>query len=449
MLDGVKPFLRPGVVFSGASDGSHILDLIDLRHLSLNTAAHDVLKLCNGKHSVEEIIASLEKTGDSSGAAGELDSSVRSFVAALVERDVLLAEAPRRVESASPMPPGVVFLEITRRCNLKCIWCYNNSSSRYNHAHKLLGRELTTEQWKRCIDQLSGAECTLLFTGGEALLRRDLLNIAAHARGAGFHTQLFTNGTLIKAHNAAAIAGHFDYVRITIDGATASTNDAVRGNGSFDNALRGMQALIDAGARVCWQAIISQLNIHELPAILRMALDVGASGLRMASVDPIGRGCDTRQLELSHAQEFVFWRFLTWAMEEYKSKIQIDWGADYCLEDAWLQTMEIEPGKAPSATPEGRRNPDYYMRFVRTSQCGVGTRSFLINAQGLIGLCPLLGPPEHTLGSVLTDDPLDVWYHNPVFSVFRDSTLEDFDDCSHCGFRYRCLGGCRGGRTGS
>ena len=56
MLDGVKPFLRPGVVFSGASDGSHILHLIDLRHLSLNTAAHDVLKLCNGKHSVEEII---------------------------------------------------------------------------------------------------------------------------------------------------------------------------------------------------------------------------------------------------------------------------------------------------------------------------------------------------------------------------------------------------------
>jgi radical SAM protein with 4Fe4S-binding SPASM domain len=434
----LKPALRPGVIFSETDDQCNVLDLIDLRHLKMNSVASQILALCNGKNSLEKIIEDIIK--HSSLSKDEMERSIRNFISILLEKDIILSESPKNIasdETLKPKPPGVVFFEMTKACNLKCIWCYNNS-------HDPLAKELTTEQWKQCIDQLSGHECTLLFTGGEPLSRSDLFEIAGYAKSAGLNTQLFTNGTLIDPGKAQAIADTFDYVRITIDGATAATNDAVRGKGGFDRALNGLKLLVDRGVRVCWQTIVSQINIHELNLIPQQAIEVGASGLRMASVDPIGRGGRVKNLQLNHAQEFVFWSFMAWAAEEYKEKIQIDWGADYCLEDTWQSVMSIEPGKATSSTPEGRKNPEYYMRFARTSQCGVGSRSFLINPQGFIGLCPLLVPPDITLGNVFEHDILDVWYNHRVFSIFRDMTLEDYDDCSRCGVRYRCLGGCRG-----
>src|SRR6266545_3616171 len=435
-LGEMKPFLRPGVVFSETQKGCDVLDLIDLRHLETSPGSLAVLKRCNGKHTVEEIVSAV--ADQSSLRRPELESSVPDFIASLIDRDILLSGDPV-VGTPAPPPsrPGVVFLEVTRSCNLNCVWCYNNSRA-------ALARELTCEQWKRCIDRLGGGDCTLLFTGGEPLARKDLIDIAQHAKQKGFRRQLFTNGTLVNERNVDALAATFDYVRITIDGATAETNDLVRGKGSFDRALRGMRMLIDAGVRVCWQCIVSRHNIRELPAILDKAIEVGASGIRMASVDALGRGCSTRDLELSPAQEFFFWRYLAWAMEEFKSRIQIDWGADYCLEQDWSTVMSIEPGKAPSATPAGRKDPRFYMKFARTSACGVGVRSFLINPEGFIGLCPLLTPPDVVLGHALTDDPLEVWQRHPVFSVFRQMRLEDYDDCAQCGFRYRCMAGCRG-----
>jgi radical SAM protein with 4Fe4S-binding SPASM domain len=431
-----RPFLRPGVVFTGTAKSCDALDLIDLRHVEMSASALPVLQMCNGKHTVGGIVSTLR--GRCASECGDLETLVPGFIDALAARDMVLEERPARAEKApAPQPPGVVFAEITRACNLNCVWCYNNSRTP-------LPGELTAAEWKRCIDRLAGAPCTLLFTGGEPLTRKDLLDIAGYARQRGLGAQLFTNGTLVNCGNAAAIAATFQYARITIDGATAETNDRIRGKGSFEKALRGMRLLLEQGMPVCWQCIVSQHNIHELPAIVEKAVEVGATGLRMASVDPLGRGCGCSQWELSAEQEFVFWRFLTWAMEEYKTRIQIDWGADYCLGQTWKTVMAIEPGMAPSATPEGRRNPDFYMQFARTSQCGVGVRSFLINPQGLIGLCPLLTPPDVVLGNVLRDDLLDVWYRHPVFSAFREMTLEDYEDCAGCGFRYRCLAGCRG-----
>jgi radical SAM protein with 4Fe4S-binding SPASM domain len=433
----ITPFLRPGIIFVESKGECDVVDLIDFRNLKMNSSALQMLKLCNGRHSLEDIVSSISK-GSSNGE--EMRQSFYDFFFSLLEKDVVLTDRPKYMvpsDVSKHGPPGVVFLEMTKGCNLRCVWCYNN-------AQTPLKNELTTDQWKKCIDRLSGNECTLIFTGGEALTRKDLFEIADHAKQLGFKTQLFTNGTLIDPQKAREIAHAFDYVRITIDGATASTNDFIRGTGGFKRAINGMQLLVDKGVPVCWQTIVSQHNLHELSMIPEKAIELGASGLRMASVDPIGRGSKVEDLQLSHAQEFVFWSFVSWAMEEYKSKIQIDWGADYCLEEAWETVMSIKPGEAPSATPEGRRNPQYYMKFVKTSQCGVGTRSFLINPQGFIGLCPLLAPPEIILGNVFENDILDVWHNNDIFKTFRNMTLEDYDDCSGCGFRYRCLGGCRG-----
>jgi radical SAM protein with 4Fe4S-binding SPASM domain len=434
MIKELTPSLRPGIIFSEHNNECTVVDLIDFRKLKVNPASIDILKLCDGRHGIDSILNRLRNI--SSLTFDELKKSTYDFISTLIEKDILL-EKSAETKNLTHTPPGVVFLEVTKKCNLKCIWCYNDS-------HISLTNELNTSQWKKVIDQLSENECTLLFTGGEALTRKDIFQLSRYAKEKGLKTQLFTNGTLVTTQNAQEIFDTFDYVRITIDGATASTHDYIRGKGEFDRAINGMELLINKGVRVCWQTIVSKHNIHELLLIPEKAIKMGAVGLRMSSVDLIGRGVNVEKLQLSHAQEFVFWSFISWAMEKYKSEIQIDWGADYCLEGDWEDTMSITPGEAPSATPEGRRNPNFYMKFIKNSQCGVGSRSFLINSEGFIGLCPLLAPPEVNLGNVLKDNVMDIWYHDEIFLNFRGVTLEDYDECRSCGFRYRCLGGCRG-----
>src|ERR1700733_9217731 len=86
-------------------------------------------------------------------------------------------------------------IEVTRRCPLTCLHCYNNLSMSDGDASS---RELTREEHYRLLDELATAGCLwILYTGGEIFARRDFLDIYTYAKQKGFLLTLFTNGTLI------------------------------------------------------------------------------------------------------------------------------------------------------------------------------------------------------------------------------------------------------------
>ena len=132
-------------------------------------------------------------------------------------------DAPGAPKVAAERRPIIVW-NITRTCNLRCVHCYSDSDAR-----KYPG-ELSTEEAKRVIDDLASFRVpALLFSGGEPLLRPDLLELLEYATGKGLRITLSTNGTQIDGIIAAKLkALGLSYIGISLDG-IGETNDRFRG----------------------------------------------------------------------------------------------------------------------------------------------------------------------------------------------------------------------------
>src|SRR6185436_19828470 len=115
-------------------------------------------------------------------------------------------------KSAKDRRPIVVW-NLTRTCNLKCVHCYTDSAARR------YPDELTTEQCKAVLDDLAEFKVpAVLFSGGEPMVRKDLFELAAHARDKGLHVVLSTNGTLIDRETAQRFKDlKFAYIGISLD----------------------------------------------------------------------------------------------------------------------------------------------------------------------------------------------------------------------------------------
>ncbi|MEI6634576.1 MAG: radical SAM protein, partial [Chlamydiota bacterium] len=174
----------------------------------------------------------------------------------------------------------------TRRCNLKCIHCYSNS------ADIDYPDELTTEEGKILIDNLASfGSPVILFSGGEPLLRPDLLELAAFAVAHGLRTALSTNGTAIGPREAESLRGSgFSYVGISLDG-IGPAHDRFRGmEGAFEKAVEGMRHCLRAELKTGIRFTLSRRTIEGLGAVIDLALSSGASRLCVYHLVPCGRG---------------------------------------------------------------------------------------------------------------------------------------------------------------
>jgi len=161
----------------------------------------------------------------------------------------------------------VVVWNCTQRCNLRCVHCYSASDASSGQD------ELTTADARAMIDDLAGfGAAVLLFSGGEPLLRGDLLELIAHARQAGLRAVLSSNGTKISPSLARELAGAgLSYIGISLDGASQRTNDCFRGrSGAFVAALDGMRNCQARGVKVGLRFTITAHNLAELPGVFEL-----------------------------------------------------------------------------------------------------------------------------------------------------------------------------------
>jgi heme d1 biosynthesis radical SAM protein NirJ len=188
----------------------------------------------------------------------------------------------------------VVIWNLVRRCNLCCEHCYSIS------ADVDFPGELTTEQVYRTMDDLRAFGVpVLILSGGEPLLRHDILEVAARAKSMGFYVGLSTNGTLIDASLAARLAATgFDYVGISLDG-TATTHDRFRRmQGAHRAALNGIRLCREAGIKIGLRFTLTQRNAPELPAILRLQDEEGIDKFYLSHLNYAGRGNVNRRKDV-------------------------------------------------------------------------------------------------------------------------------------------------------
>ena len=171
--------------------------------------------------------------------------------------------------------PTQVSIEVTRRCPLECRHCYNNLAM--NDAEARRG-ELTLEEHVRLLDEL--VDCGslwLLYTGGEIFARADFLDIYREAKRRGFLITLFTNGTMITARVADALAEWRPFsVEITLYGATRETYEALTQiPGSYERCMRGIQALLERNLPLKLKTVPTTVNVHEVYAMQHLAEELG------------------------------------------------------------------------------------------------------------------------------------------------------------------------------
>jgi radical SAM protein with 4Fe4S-binding SPASM domain len=193
-------------------------------------------------------------------------------------------------------------LELTYRCNLRCVHCY---LAGHEVRQKQQSREMSTAKMLSLLDEITEAGClNLLITGGEPLLREDFPEIYRHAKEKGLLVTVFSNGTLITEK---VIELFRDYppleVEISIYGATAGTYEKItRVRGSFEKCMSGIKRLLDSNIKVNLKTILMTMNSHELFQMQNVAKEVGARFRFDAAISPCING-DKAPLDLRVSPE--------------------------------------------------------------------------------------------------------------------------------------------------
>ena len=208
-----------------------------------------------------------------------------------------------RARAARTRTPIAATLELTRRCNLRCVHCYLGDQAAQ---HRLEDRELDAAAVKGALSEWTDAGCLYLtLTGGEPLLRPDFAEIYRHARELGLVVTVFTNGTLVADEIAALFRERPPRkVEISLYGAAAATHDALTGvPGSHARAWAGIRRLQAAGVRVVLKTVLMKPNLAEREELERQAAEIGAAFRHDAAIFPCLDGGSRAPLALRVAPE--------------------------------------------------------------------------------------------------------------------------------------------------
>lgn len=206
------------------------------------------------------------------------------------------ARLPSHLLQFSADKKPVVVWNVTRRCNLRCVHCYAHAADRQFEG------ELTTDEGLALLEDLAqfGAP-VVLFSGGEPLMRPDLLLLARRARDLGMRAAISTNGTLIDAAMAAQLKEvNLSYVGISLDG-LGPVNDKFRGvRGAFDQAMNGIHECQKVGVKVGLRFTITRRNVPEIPGIFDLLKYENIPRVCFYHLVYAGRGTKLMSEDLDH-----------------------------------------------------------------------------------------------------------------------------------------------------
>ncbi|MDA0161076.1 mycofactocin radical SAM maturase [Solirubrobacter ginsenosidimutans] len=293
--------------------------------------------------------------------------------------------------------------ELTYACNLACVHCLSSSGRRDP-------RELTTQEAKAVIDELERMQVFYVnIGGGEPTVRKDFWELVEYATAHHVGVKFSTNGSRIDAHRAQWLRGN-DYVdvQISLDGATAQVNDAVRGEGSYDTAIRAMEHLKGTGFKL--SVVITRENVAQLDDFKAIADHFGAQ-LRLTRLRPSGRGADVWDtLHPTQQQQRIVYE---WLLEHGQ---QVLTGDSFFHLAAYGQTL---PG---------------------LNLCGAGRVVCLIDPVGDVYACPFAIHETFLAGNIREAGFAHVWRESDLFRELREPQAAGA--CSSCGMYDACRGGC-------
>ncbi|MGW8195038.1 MAG: mycofactocin radical SAM maturase [Desulforhopalus sp.] len=308
----------------------------------------------------------------------------------------------RFVEAGIRAPVNVTW-EVTLQCNLRCSHCLSASGS-------AAPDELSTDEALDLVKQFGQAKVFQInFGGGEPFIRKDFMRILEKCHALGIKTCISTNGTLLDENLVSQLAENkLVAIQVSMDGATESVCDQIRGKGTYIAALRAIKLLAATPISTSINTVLTNENAAEIPALHNLADSLGVS-LRVSRFRPSGRGAENWQkLRPSEAQLLSFAEWL-------------DSRKDVRTGDSFF-----------SLTSQERQG-------LGLNLCGAAKLTCCVGPNGNVYPCAFLQQERFLSGSVRSNSFQAIWDKNPVFDSLRKLRIHSCEDCTRFD---QCHGGC-------
>jgi pyrroloquinoline quinone biosynthesis protein E len=306
--------------------------------------------------------------------------------------------------------PFGLLAELTYSCPLSCPYCSNPLNlADYRD-------ELTTAEWQRVLAEAQELGVLQLhLSGGEPLLRRDLVEIVNSANELGLYTNLITSALGLSRRRAEELrAAGLDHVQISIQADDPAISDRIAGTPSFERKIEAARVVKELGWPLTVNVVLHRQNIDRVADILRLAEELGADRTELANTQYYG-----------------------WALRNRDALLP---------SKAQLEQAETVV-RAARVRLAGRMDviyvlPDYYSQYPKPCMGGWGKRQLTVTPNGETLPCPAAHALPLPRASVREDSLAWIWTESPLFQRFRGTDWMP-DPCRSCDRREIDFGGCR------
>jgi len=339
----------------------------------------------------------------------ERREALAAFVEHFVERGLFTVDLRFAGDVLDVVPPTdallgplAVHLEVVAACNLACTHCFAGTLPRRDRPLDLVELDPLFATFARM------GSFRLGLTGGEPTLRPDLVEVVDLALAHGLAPCLTTNGHFLRDSLARALAAReLAWLNVNLDGATAETNDRVRGAGSFERTLAGLETLTRVGGRFTLAFTLLRTNLHEVEACGRLAARLGAHSAVFRPLYPVGTAREHLDLMPTY-EEYARAVETLAALRVGKDAPSLGEAHDPLAGTDLVGLDPFGPRARAATRPVLHRNIG----------CGAGNLVASISVGGDVSPCSFLG--GGFVAANVRETPFDViWREHPVFRDIR------------------------------
>lgn len=309
-------------------------------------------------------------------------------------------------------------IAITRRCNLRCKWCFESSAFNYKDLPKI--------QILNILRKLKKVR-SINFTGGEPFMRDDFISILKSAIKTFEDVNITTNGLLINEDYLRFYAKNKIHFGISLDG-PKQIHEKIRGKGTFNLIIKKIKLLRKNDIYVNIQTTISKENKEYIPYLIRLARRLGVNRISFMRLRPFGRGESYKNLLLTAEENYNIAKFI------YETNKKESFHIMY--KDPLINTINTKIIKLSKSFKQENKI------FV-CGGCRAAFESIFIHYNGDVFPCPYLQIP---LGNLLKEPLEKIWLNSCLLNKFRKK--ENYLKCGNCKFWGICRG-CRASALGA
>jgi pyrroloquinoline quinone biosynthesis protein E len=307
--------------------------------------------------------------------------------------------------------PTTLLAELTHRCPLHCPYCSNPLDMIRAEG------ELGTDDWKRVFSQARALGVLQLgLSGGEPMIRKDLEELAAHARGLGLYTTLVTSGLgLTRARAERLRETGLEHIQISIQDADTATAERIAGVSSVKQKQAAAAIVKELGFAFTINVVLHRANLDRIGEIIDLAGEMGADRIELANTQYYGWALENRA-SLMPTREQVARAHATAAeaIRRYKGRMQV------------LFVL-----------------PDYFEQYPKPCYGGWGKLYIVVAPDGKVLPCHGATPITTLSFDNVRDRSLEwIWHQSPAFQAYRgDEWMRE--PCRGCPRKAVDFGGCR------